>query len=107
MLNSTSLNVDLKFIRDVVGRTHILLNMLDTATRYSQLARLKERSASTVAKKTIASWVKPFGAPVLIKHDLGRESDGAARRPGQPAGGGAGGGPGPKGLLQFQSVKKQ
>eukprot|EP00971_Amphidinium_carterae_P215440 4276211-Amphidinium_carterae.1 len=47
--------------------------MLDTATRYSQLVRVKDWSATTIARKTITSWVRPFGAPVLTKHDFGRK----------------------------------
>eukprot|EP00971_Amphidinium_carterae_P133818 2650902-Amphidinium_carterae.1 len=70
---NVELCVDLKYVRDVVGRTHTLLNMIDTATRYSQLVRIKDRSATTVAKKTVTTWVRPFGAPVLVKHDLGKE----------------------------------
>eukprot|EP00971_Amphidinium_carterae_P343830 6483845-Amphidinium_carterae.1 len=74
---NVELNVDLKFARDVMNRTHVLLNMLDTATRYSQLVKIKDKSSATVARKIwthwVTIWVRPYGAPVLIKHDLGRE----------------------------------
>eukprot|EP00971_Amphidinium_carterae_P349931 6491302-Amphidinium_carterae.2 len=70
---NVKVSVDLKFVHDVAGRVYTLLNLLDTATRYSMLARVKDKSSFAVAKKVLTCWIRPFGAPTVVKHDLGRE----------------------------------
>eukprot|EP00971_Amphidinium_carterae_P350878 6491786-Amphidinium_carterae.1 len=65
--------IDMKEIKDASAEKHFLLNVLDVATRYSVLARLRDRAASTVARKFDKCWISFAGSPQRIVHDLGTE----------------------------------
>eukprot|EP00971_Amphidinium_carterae_P328400 6460261-Amphidinium_carterae.1 len=67
------LAIDLKEIKDTRGEKHFMLNVLDVATRYSVLARLRDRSAATVARKFDKCCISFAGTPTRVVHDLGTE----------------------------------
>eukprot|EP00971_Amphidinium_carterae_P151456 3002912-Amphidinium_carterae.1 len=50
--------VDLKFQRDIRGEQYFFLNVLDVATRYTVLAIVKNKRATTVAKKFDSAWTR-------------------------------------------------
>ncbi len=65
--------VDLKEVLDVTGERHTFLNVLDIATRYSELVHVESKNSQVVAQAFMDSWVKPFGVPERVIHDQGGE----------------------------------
>eukprot|EP00971_Amphidinium_carterae_P312528 6211809-Amphidinium_carterae.3 len=76
---NVEISVKMKLVHGVagrLGRVYTLLNLLDTATRYSMLARVKDKSSFAVAKKVLKSWSlldQAIWSTYSVKHDLGRE----------------------------------
>ena len=65
--------VDLKFVPDVVGNTHVFLNVLDIGTRFSQMIYIPNKASFTVAMNLIRHWFSWAGPPDHCVHDLGTE----------------------------------
>ena len=69
------LGIDIIYVKDVRGGTHMFLNCVDDGTCYQIASRLLERTEDAVLKNLLNGWVCFFGAP----DELVLDAEGAFR----------------------------
>ena len=69
------LGIDISYVKDVDGGTHMFLNCVDDGTCYQIPSRLLERTEDAVLKNLLNGWVCFFGAP----DELVLDAEGAFR----------------------------
>ncbi len=61
--------LDLKYLKDAAGKNHVALSIVDSGTSWHAACLVKTRKSDHVAKKLLATWFAPYGAPELLVVD--------------------------------------
>ena len=69
--------LDLKYLKDAAQKNHVALAAVDAGTCWHAACLLRNRTPEHVAKKLLALWFAPYGAPELLVVDHGGELEGA------------------------------
>ena len=65
--------LDLKYLKDAAQKNHVVVSAVDAGTCWHAACLLRNRTPEYVAKKLLALWLAPYGAPELLIEDQGGE----------------------------------
>ena len=71
-----TIGIDLKWVKDAVGKNFFLLNILDLATGFNLCIILEDKSATAVSEAFKTYWLSWAGPPGRVVADQGKESFG-------------------------------
>ena len=63
------LQADRFWVRDLMGKNHCFLGMVDMATNYQQAIRLTDFHSADVLEAFRVAWFRPFGYPLVLEVD--------------------------------------